>query len=32
MYGFWNKEDKMDREIKEILEKSKEKEKINEKE
>jgi len=29
--GFWNKEDYMDREIREIIEKSKEKEKINEK-
>ena len=29
--GFWNKEDYMDREIREILEKSKEKEKIHEK-
>jgi len=28
MYGFWDKEDRIDREIKEIIEKSKEKEKI----
>ena len=28
MYGFWDKEDRIDREIREIIEKSKEKEKI----
>ena len=31
MYGFWNKEDYIDREIRKLIEKSKEKEKINEK-
>ena len=31
MYGFWDKEDRIDREIREIIGKSKDKEKINEK-